>query len=85
MATADRCDDCECGRGDLHEMFCTRERCPFCGSQLVSCGCLHSILELSKEESAVVDEYVDDSVDPLKSINERWVSALTEKGRIPLD
>ena len=78
-----RCDDCGAGEGDLHEIFCTRERCPFCGGQLISCGCISSVLELSPEEQQALDDYIDDSVDPLKSVNERWVKALEKKGRIP--
>ena len=78
------CDDCGAGKGDLHEIFCTRERCPFCSGQLISCGCISSVLELSPEEQQALDDYIDDSVDPLKSVNERWVKALERKGRVPV-
>jgi hypothetical protein len=64
-------------------MFCARERCPFCGGQLVSCECISTVLNLSPEEQLIVDEYVDDSVDPLRQINERWREALCRKGRLP--
>ena len=77
------CDDCGCSEGELHEMFCLRERCPFCGSQLVSCGCISNVLSLSPEEQRALDDYIDDSVEPLKGINERWVKALNRKGRVP--
>lgn len=77
------CADCGCKAGELHELFCTKERCPFCGSQLVSCGCISKVLDLSPEEQEAVDEYIDDSVEPLKGINERWVAALHTKGRVP--
>ena len=78
-----RCDDCEAEDGDLHELFCTRERCPFCKNQLISCDCLPEVLKLNEEERRAVDEYVDDSVEPLKSIMAKWKSALNEKGRVP--
>ena len=78
------CDDCGAELGELHELFCTRERCPFCGGQLVSCGCISSVLSLTPEEKHALDEYLDDSVDPLKTINERWVEALISKGRVPV-
>lgn len=77
------CDDCGCPEGELHELFCLRERCPFCGAQLVSCGCISTVLNLSPDEQRAVDEYIDDSVEPLKGINERWVKTLNRKGRVP--
>ena len=84
MASRRLCRDCRCEEGELHESFCTKELCPFCHRQLVSCRCIHTVLELSPEESKAVDEYVDDFQEPLKSIVARWGKALEEKGRIPL-
>lgn len=78
-----QCADCQCSEGELHEIFCTKERCPFCGAQLVSCPCISSVLNLSSEEQRAVDEYIDDEVEPLKGVNERWVKALNKKGRVP--
>ena len=77
------CDDCACEEGNLHEAFCTRERCPFCGGQLVSCECIKTVLELSDMEIEIVDAYEDDSVEPLRSIVARWEKALSRKGRVP--
>jgi hypothetical protein len=77
------CLDCGCCEGQLHELFCTRERCPFCGGQLVSCPCISEILNLLPDEQRVVDEYIDDEVEPFKEINERWVKAINKKGRVP--
>lgn len=77
------CDDCGCNKGLLHELFCLRERCPFCGQQLASCGCISEVLQLSPEEQQAVDDYIDDSIEPLLGINQRWVSALHRKGRVP--
>jgi hypothetical protein len=78
-----KCDDCETENGQLHDLFCTRERCPFCKGQLASCDCLPEVLKLNEEERRAVDEYVDDEVEPLKSIMARWKSALDKKGRVP--
>ena len=77
------CSECRCSEGELHEIFCIRERCPFCSAQLVSCDCISKVLDLSAEEKLAVDEYIDDSVEPLRGINERWVKALNRKGRVP--
>lgn len=80
---ASQCGDCGVSEGNLHELFCTKETCPFCHGQLNSCNCIRTELQLSPEEQTALDEYVDDEEEPLKSINERWVKKLTRKGRIP--
>ena len=36
----DRCHDCNAARGQYHHPGCDMERCPRCGEQLISCGCL---------------------------------------------
>lgn len=77
------CADCACSDGALHEPFCTQEICPFCGTPLVSCDCMSKVLALSPEEQHAVDAYIDDEMEPLKSINERWAAALDKKGRVP--
>ena len=78
------CADCGTAYGKLHDYFCSKELCPFCHGQLASCGCIHTVLKLTPEETDAVDEYVDDFVEPLKSIVARWKQALEKKGRIPL-
>ena len=45
------CLDCGVRIGELHDLFCTKERCPFCGGQLISCDCIRNVLKLSEEES----------------------------------
>jgi hypothetical protein len=77
------CPDCETQRGRLHDFLCTKERCPFCGGQLLTCECIREVLALGGEEQKAFDEYVDDSVEPLRSIMERWKLAVNAKGRIP--
>ena len=78
-----QCVDCGCRDGSLHELFCTKETCPFCHGQLVSCSCIRTELELSDEEKVALEEYVDDTEEPLKGVIERWTQKLTRKGRIP--
>jgi hypothetical protein len=78
-----KCADCGCSEGELHEIFCTKERCPFCLGQLASCDCKSKVLNLSTEEQIAVDEYIDDEIEPLRGIIQRWVEALDRKGRVP--
>ena len=80
---AGNCPDCGTKAGQLHDLFCLEERCPFCGRQLVGCGCIVSVLRLTDAEREAYEEYIDDSEEPLLSINERWVEALEVKGRVP--
>lgn len=77
------CNDCGCEEVQLHEIFCLKETCPYCGNQLVDCGCISTVLQLTPEEQEVLDAYDDDSVEPLQGINNRWMKALNRKGRIP--
>ena len=34
------CHDCNAPVGGYHHPGCDMERCPHCGGQLISCGCL---------------------------------------------
>ena len=79
------CPDCGVRVGELHDFFCTKERCPFCHGQLASCDCIRTILKLSEPEQQALDEYIDDSVPPLSDIMQRWRDVLVEQGRIPFE
>jgi hypothetical protein len=82
MKSTQTCRDCGVSPGELHKRGCLIERCPFCNGQLVACGCIKRVIQLSPAEAAAVDEYRDDSQEPLKSVLKRWAEALSEKGRI---
>ena len=77
------CSDCQTKEGELHALFCTKEPCPFCAGQLSACGCIAQVLDLSQMERKVVDEFIDDSIEPLRGIMARWEAALNLKGRVP--
>jgi hypothetical protein len=41
------------------------------------------VLTPSEEERQAIEEYIDDSVEPLRGVMERWEEALNRKGRVP--
>lgn len=66
-----KCHDCGVGEGQIHECGCDMERCPYCGGQLITCGCIykkikiHSTSEFTKKEE------------------DKWFEILEDKGRVP--
>ena len=79
------CPDCEARSGEFHDLFCLKERCPFCSGQLAACDCIRTVLNLSDAECRALDEYVDDSVPPLSDVMRRWRESLHRKGRVPFE
>ena len=45
------CHDCGAKEGELHNWGCDMEVCPFCGGQLISCGCEYHLLGYDYQES----------------------------------
>ena len=79
------CPSCGKSVGQLHEPFCNRELCPFCGDFITTCDCIFEVLSLNDDERAIVEKYEDDSVEPLRGICDRWSVAVKAKGRVPYD
>lgn len=61
----ENCGGCDCKEGEIHQLWCDMEECPFCGEQLIGCQCVHKIMgttmghlseEQTKEFIRVVDE-----------------------------
>lgn len=77
------CRSCGAPVGEFHEPFCNRELCPFCRDFITSCDCIFEVLGLSDAERVAVEEYIDDSVEPLRGICARWRQAVEAKGRVP--
>jgi len=44
----ERCRDCGAKAGHYHHPGCDCERCPICGGQLITCGCLDEEEELNE-------------------------------------
>lgn len=65
----DICPSCHVATGELHELGCPVELCPWCGGQLVYCSCRYDRLGIDAMESE------EDMI--------RFEDILHEQGRIP--
>ncbi len=81
------CHDCVVEEGQLHELGCDMERCPFCGNQLITCGCCYEILDLrdptrySSRTSHLPPEVYTNGLSAAQG--QRWLLMLEDKGRVP--
>lgn len=73
-----RCHDCNVQEGELHKLGCDMERCPFCGNQLIACGCCYEKLDINCSEGTWCYEN-----GLTKDQEEEWLFVLNEHGRIP--
>ena len=72
------CHDCGAEEGEHHQLNCDMERCPFCGRQLIGCGCCYELLGIDVSEGTWFYEH------GLTSEQEQdFLELLEKKGRIP--
>lgn len=55
----ERCHDCGIARGGNHHPGCDMEKCPRCGGQLISCGCLDEDNENLPEGQVDPQDHLD--------------------------
>jgi len=92
------CHDCGAKEGQLHELGCDMERCPFCGGQLISCSCQYKELGFDYIEPIWDHDKMiwAEGTHPTnglpediyknglpEELQEKWEAILEEKGRVP--
>ena len=71
------CHDCGVKEGQIHELGCDMERCPFCSHQLLSCDCCYEKLGIDCSEGTYV---YNNGLNEQQQI--QWEQRLAIKGRV---
>lgn len=72
------CHDCDVLEGGIHELGCDMEKCPFCGTQLITCHCVYKMLDIDCSPGTWA--YENGLTDQQEEI---WLRLLEASGRIP--
>ena len=72
------CHDCGAKEGEIHEYGCDMETCPFCGDQLLSCGCCYKLLKIDVSEGTWTYNH-----GLTEEQGERFIALLEKRSRIP--
>ena len=87
--------NCLCGvkEGELHELGCDMEICPFCSEQLISCGCCYIKLGFNYDSGfdgnfkskTLFDGLPRDIYENglTSKLYNKWIKILNKRGRIP--
>lgn len=70
------CPDCNAKPGENHKPGCDVEQCPFCGMQLISCGCVYPQLGIDTESVDFDGNLTDEQLDA-------WGEKLRLQGLLP--
>jgi hypothetical protein len=73
-----KCHDCGVEEGKIHKPGCDMERCPFCGRQLISCGCCYKLLGIDCSPGSWA---YSNGLTPEQQ--NAWEAMLRKKGLVP--
>lgn len=80
-----RCHDCGCREGELHEHGCDMESCSEDGGQLITCGCLYTVLGYPHDREApfcgLPEEIYRNGLSEEQRAESRRL--IDERGRVP--
>jgi len=72
------CHNCGVEEGQIHQLGCDKERCPFCRGQLISCDCVYKKLNIDVSWGSWA--YKNGLT---KKQGQAWLELLDQQGRIP--
>ena len=81
-----KCHDCRAVEGEIHELGCDMERCPFCGYQLITCDCCYEHLGLVDKKKFPKTNGLSPNIYSkglTRKLGNEWLNILNKKGRIP--